>query len=100
VLGWYQSLSIECSDANVSRIELKKILKIVPGFNVDIRAQIGAAFPDRVYMERGDKLPYPLDCKLPDDMSVLFTPHGRNVPLPYVWSQLRDIVPRVPDLRF
>src|SRR5258708_2120345 len=76
---------------------LRSILKIVPSFNVELRSPIAGIYPDRIYVERSaDKHPEALDCKLPNDVTVEFSPDGKGATTQYAWTDLRDVVLRIP----
>ncbi len=97
--GWNQTVPIKCNNEQTD-LRLNSILKIVPGFNIRAGSMIGSMFPDRVYVGRGEgQQPEPLDCKLPDDVVVSFTRNGTVASPLYSWSDLQDIIPRIPSLR-
>jgi len=104
VYDWTQSFDVDCLAADgitkQDKVSLATLLKIAPRYNVRRSSIFAQSYPDLVYTVGGpDQQPEALQCKLPDDVAVYFARLGGGTMPGFNWSDLLDLVPRIPRVR-
>jgi Subtilase family/Trypsin len=98
-LSWSSKVHMSCSNGDRD-IPVRNLLKIAPWFNKKAKAEIGTLFSDRIYISYSDDFRTDiLDCNLPSDIRIAFTPYGANGSINYTWDDISDLVFRTPSAR-
>jgi hypothetical protein len=92
-------IKITCTDGKRD-IPVRSLLKVAPWFNEKTKSEIAPSFPDRIYLSfSDDSRTEIIDCRLPTDIRIAFTPYGGSGSIDYSWNEITDLTFRSPSTR-